>query len=415
VGNRSPAAATFGLLAVISMGGGVPACGGTPSSVGADDIPIGLLLSFSGYLAANSVNSERALTMAIEAANAAGGVEGRRLRVMARDTASHIGANVAQPVHDLFDAGAVLLIGPDTIDLATQLRPLLENDGHTFLLPSFGTASDVGFGNKPVDWFVMGPGTNRVACELMAQIITDGRKSVLAVTNAKGYNSAMAWALSNKYATPKFILPTDQPATAATVNAIVSMAPEAYLLAAFPADASALIYALAAAGMLDQPDRWYLSPTLHTPAFLATIPKGVLTGAHGVAAGTMAGASDFRMAFQARWRDEPLDDAYAFYDAGAVTALALARALLRTGAIPGGTGLSEHIRAVTHGLTKVRWNELDSGFELLRSGVEIEYLGLTGLLAFDSSGQSRTTATKWWTIDEHGFRDVVSHDDGDCR
>jgi hypothetical protein len=54
-------------------------------------------------------------------------------------------------------------------------------------------------------------------------------------------------------------------------------------------------------GALGSPSQWYLSPTLHTPALLETIPKGVLAGAHGVASGTVAGASDFRARFEERW------------------------------------------------------------------------------------------------------------------
>ena len=46
------------------------------------------MLSYTGYLAANSINSERALLMAIEAANAAGGIDQRRVEVLARDTRS---------------------------------------------------------------------------------------------------------------------------------------------------------------------------------------------------------------------------------------------------------------------------------------------------------------------------------------
>src|SRR6185436_7406667 len=56
----------------------------TPQPV--DPIKIGLLLSYSGPLAANSVNAERALLMAIDAANAAGGVGGRAIQLVARDT-----------------------------------------------------------------------------------------------------------------------------------------------------------------------------------------------------------------------------------------------------------------------------------------------------------------------------------------
>ena len=55
-----------------------------------DPISIGLMLSYTGYLAANSVNSERALLMAIETANAAGGVAGRPVALLARDTRSDV-------------------------------------------------------------------------------------------------------------------------------------------------------------------------------------------------------------------------------------------------------------------------------------------------------------------------------------
>jgi ABC-type branched-subunit amino acid transport system substrate-binding protein len=56
--------------------GGSLACEAPPE----DAIPIGLLLSYTGDPAANSINSERALRMAIEEANAAGGVAGRPVR-----------------------------------------------------------------------------------------------------------------------------------------------------------------------------------------------------------------------------------------------------------------------------------------------------------------------------------------------
>jgi branched-chain amino acid transport system substrate-binding protein len=379
-----------------------------------DPIPVGLLLSFSGYNAANSINSERALTMALEVVNASGGIEGRPLQVMARDTRSQGGTGVSEPARALFKAGAAILIGPDTIDLTTQLRPALKGDEHTILLPSFGTASDVGFGNKPKDWFVMGPGTGRVACELVAQLAADGRQSALVVYNARGYNSNLSFNLGNRFGMPKFVLPAEGSSTMATVKGIVASDAEAYILAAFPADASSLIYALAADGSLGDPARWYLSPTLHNPAFLATIPKGALAGAHGVSAGTVAGAMDFRNRFAARWHDTPLDDAYPFYDAGAVAALAIERALIRQGAIPCGTGLTEHVLAVTHaGGRPIQWDELELGLALVRKGQDIEYVGLTGRLEFDASGQAPYASTKWWQIHDKGFDDIAQV--SDCR
>jgi len=161
-------------------------CGRDPSSQ--DPIRVGLMLSYTGFLAANSINSERALTMAVEAANEAGGVAGLPLEIVPKDTGS-AAANVNQPARELVDAGVALFIGPDTVDLVTQLRLSLED--RTMLLPSYATSSDIGFGYKPPSWFVMGAATGLVACELMRQLHADGRTKPLVVGNSGGYNSAI--------------------------------------------------------------------------------------------------------------------------------------------------------------------------------------------------------------------------------
>jgi branched-chain amino acid transport system substrate-binding protein len=390
--------------------GGVLACETPPPSQ--EEIPIGLLLSYTGYLAANSINSERALRMAVESVNAAGGVAGqRRVRLLARDTRSQLD-KVVSATEALIDAGAVMFIGPDTTDLVTQLSTHLED--RTVILPSLETSSDVEW--QEGNWFVMGASTGRVACELVSQLRADGRQKPILLVNPTGQNNALSWDLGLTYGMPKVILPSNEIATQDSVRALTRelVGADAYVLAAFPASASSLIYALAAAGELRDPRSWYLSPTLHTPAFLESIPKGVLQGARGVASGTVSGAADFRAAFQKRWQDTPLDDAYPFFDAGAIVALALERAFLKEGAIPTGSGLADHIRAVTRaGGTPVQWDHLEMGLDLLRRGQEIEYFGLSGLIQFDSRGQTRTASTRWWTIDGGAFTDIPH--EGNCR
>jgi ABC-type branched-subunit amino acid transport system substrate-binding protein len=384
------------------MLGASSACEDHPAS--GDPIHVGLLLSYTGDLASNSINSERALVMAIEAANAAGGVEDRPLKVLARDTRSDP-AKVTGPASELLEAGAALLIGPDFSDFLTQLRPLLRE--RTVLLPSYATASDIEY--KPASWFVMGPSLARVACELMGQTRSDSRRKAIHIVSPGSYNGSLSFMLSNQFDVPKYVLSTEQASSATALNELtrVMVDADAFLLVTQPDTASTLVYALAATGWLGDPKRWYLSPTLHTPAFLESIPKGTLEGARGVAPGTIAGAAEFRSTFTTRWHEAPLHDAYAFYDAGAIAALAIQRALRNGGAIPEGTGLSPHLVAVTKaGGTPVNWNEIGRGFELLRAGQEIEYVGLTGQLQFDNVGKTRTTTTKWWTIGEEGFLDV---------
>jgi branched-chain amino acid transport system substrate-binding protein len=395
---RSQARVVLALIAALGCGGSEPQ---------PETIPIGLLLSYTGYLSADSINSERALLMAIGAGNEAGGIGGRSIEVIARDTRSDVRgvSDIAGPARELLESGVAVLIGPDTIDQAVTLRStLLES---TVILPSFAATT---LGAKPPSWFVIGAPTRRFACELQAQLQADGRRNPLLIMNEKEFPSALGYVITNIYGIPKYVLDSDEPPTDITLQPILASSADAFVLAALPASAASLVYALSAVGKLEDPRRWYLAPSLHTPAFLSSIPRGLLEGARGVAQGTAAaGAADFRAAFEARWRDVPLDNAYAFYDAGAVVVLALQRAFSRDGAIPTGTGLTSHILAVTDPAgMPVQWNELPRGLELLQQGHEVRYDGLVGSVVFDSTGQTPAALTTWWTIGPDGFVDMPS-------
>jgi ABC-type branched-subunit amino acid transport system substrate-binding protein len=398
-----------GLIALVVPVLALVGCG---SSAPDRPVTVGLLLSYSGNLAANSINSERGLSMAIEAANRAGGISGRPVAVLARDSGSDP-SKVTPPARQLVEAGAAILIGPDTPDLAVELKALLAE--RTLIMPSFATSSNFA---KPHSWFVMGAPAVRLACELHAQLAADGRRNPLLIVAPTGYNSLLGWELTRAYGIPALVLPSDESTNEMSVPHIVAAMADAYLLATMPASASSLLFAMAAVGELQDPSRWYLSPTLHTPALLETIPRGLLQGARGVAAGTAAGAHDFRSAFAARWQDQPLDDAYAFYDAAAVAILALQRAVVQEGEIPGGAGLDRHIIAVTHAAgMPVKWNELELGLQALQAGEEVGYVGLSGgPLEFDLSGQTREASTSWWTVGPEGFGPLPKTGTmGDCR
>jgi branched-chain amino acid transport system substrate-binding protein len=390
------------LLALGALLEGTSACEAPP---GIAAVRIGLLLSYTGTMASSSVNSERALQMAIEAVNGAGGIGDLPLRLLARDTRSDP-RTVTGPARELMDADVAALIGPDNTDLLSQLRASIGQP--TLILPSLATASDIDV--KPNNWFVMGAGLGEFVCQLQTQVKADGRSSPLVLSSPSPYNSGLTWTLVNN-GVSKFVLPSDGLASGTDLQPLIGAlhGADSYILAASPTAASRLIYGLTAVGELADPTRWYLSPTLHTPVFLESIPRGAFEGARGVAPGTVAGAADFRAAFATRWQDVPLDDAYSFYDAGAIAALAVQRALTRTGAVPHAEDLSlaEHIVAVTRpGGEPVSWSELGRGLRLLREGSEVEYFGVTGQVTFDDMGLSRKASTRWWKIADQSFVDV---------
>jgi ABC-type branched-subunit amino acid transport system substrate-binding protein len=387
-------------LAVLAALGAFPAesCGGGSESA-ATPIGVGLLLSFTGPLAAISNNSERALRMAIDAGNAAGGVSSHPLRVISRDTGSDP-SKVLAPATELANAGVAVVVGPDTDDLVIAARRVLAD--RTVILPSFATSGAINY--KPASWFVIGVPAGRVICELAAQTAADHRTSPLVIYEPTGYSTGIAWTLTNQYGFTKTILPTTAVPSPEETASVTGASADSYVLAAVPTSAVSLIYALLAQGRLTDPTLWYLSPSLHNPVFLQLIPQGSMTGAHGVSQGTTPDGPPFRDAFVARWHEEPLDDAYPFYDAGALTALSLQRALARQGAVPTGLGLSEHLIAVTRpGGTPIHWNELGRGLEVLRQGQEVTYQGLSGQLEFNALGATPGASTQWWVIGPDGF------------
>ena len=207
-----------------------------------------------------------------------------------------------------------MFIGPDTTDVAVQLRSLL--DQQAMIMPSYTTAHSpvpqaqlvVRDGRRaPPGWPASWPLSWRA----------DGRKAPVVLADPSAYNNLVAWELVRRYGMTQLVLP-DQSSSNSTVQPIAAVPADAFVLLAQPPAASSLVYSMAALGALKKELGWYLSPTLHTPALLATIPKGALAGARGVAPGTVAGAEAFRDAFEARWQDQPLDDAYSFFDATAV-------------------------------------------------------------------------------------------------
>jgi len=366
-----------------------------------DALPIGLLLSYSGDLAASSINSERAFLMAVQAANLAGGVAGRPITVLARDTGSDP-AKVTQPALELVAAQAAVIVGPDMPDLAVALR--IGFSQRTLILPSFTTSSN---DHKPHGWFVMGAGPSTVACELFAQVAGSGAKKPLLLSGTNAYDSDLAFALTGQYGVPEIFLPGEVPSNNKTVQPILDFQADAYILTTAPPAASSLFYTLAALDQLGDPNRWFLSPSLHTPALLENVPRGLLEGARGVSAVQTDISGGFQDSFNRRWQDRPLDNAYPFYDAGAVAVLALQRAVSRTGLLPEGSGLGPHIVAVTNpGGVQVGWDQIGTGLQHLRAGQEVEYIGLTGPLRYDSSGRTTSASTHWWTIRGHTFEPI---------
>ena len=263
--------------------------------------------------------------MAVEAVNAAGGVGGRPLRVLARDTRSNP-TKVAMPGPELVDAGAVMFIGPDTTDLVDPadarfwaIAPSSCPAPPPPRTSSGGRPPGSSWGRARAGW----PASWWPSCA------PTGAKPAAAGEPDRPEHRPVLGPGPAPTGCPRWCCPTDQPTTIDSVRphhpSLVGA--DAYVLAAFPTSASSLVYALAAHRRAARTRAaGTCRPPCTPPPSWTRFPRGLCDGARGVAPGTVTGAADFRARFAATLAGRPLDDAYPFYDAGAIAALALARA-----------------------------------------------------------------------------------------
>jgi branched-chain amino acid transport system substrate-binding protein len=372
-----------------------------------DAIKVGLLLPYTGSSAATSTNFEHAVLFARDQINAGGGVKGRRVEVVEADTHSDPG-RASESVDALIAAGVVVVIGPESAEIAAWIKPTLDARDVVFLSPLVGAPDD-----DQVDcttpWFRLAPSARALGEALAKQARAD-QVSSAALFHAEGaYDQALATAFANRFVslggaiTVDQILKSDAQSYADIPTAQLA-ASEAQVLSATPRPAALLVNELP---FLDEgKTRWYLSPLLKTELLLENVAPQALEGATGVTPKIFDTSTTFPAAFARRWSgDRPLDGAYFYYDAMALLAFGLERAELVDGEIR-----APQLRAGIAASTGNRgeagaWNQIDVSLERLRSGVDMNYSGLTGPILLQDCGDRRSGESSRWSVHDGQIQD----------
>lgn len=130
---RSAAVALTASLTLAACGGG-----SEDSQSTADDFTIGLIASQSGVFSAFGAPMENGAELAAEEINAAGGIDGRKIRVVTVDDKSDATTAAAQARRLLQDDDVDLLIGTVGSDATLAVLPLVNRAETTFIYPVTG-------------------------------------------------------------------------------------------------------------------------------------------------------------------------------------------------------------------------------------------------------------------------------------
>jgi ABC-type branched-subunit amino acid transport system substrate-binding protein len=381
------------------------ACAPTPAS-DPTALRVGLLLPFTGASAATSYNFERAVLYARDEINAGGGVEGRRLEVISADTHSDPG-RCRESVAELVAKDVRVVIGPESAEIAADIKPMLDAAGIVLLSPLVGAADDT-MVDCAVPWFRLAPSSRALGEALAKQAFADGIQAAVLFHSEGAYDVALAQAFSNRFGTlggtivANDLMPSTAESYAGSIPSDALAKADSIMLSTTPRSAALLVNELR---FVDPgKSRWYLSPLLKTDLLVENVAPGALEGAKGVTPKIFDGAPDFPAAFSARWDgDAPLDGAYFFYDAMALVAFGLERAALADPAL-GARAVRVGMFASTGNRGEAgSWNEMADSIDRLHAGLDMNYSGLTGPILLETCGDRRTGASSTWTISGDGI------------
>lgn len=385
------------------------ACGCSASNDDGDEqggIVIGLLLPFTGSASATASNLERAALYAADRINAGGGIDGAKVRVVSRDTHSEVGRGLAA-AEELADAGAVAVIGPESAEIAEEMRPLLAEKQVLFLSPLVGAAAEP---SRTCDtpWFRLAPSAKSLGQALAKQARAQQVERVAVLYSTAPYDRALGGSAADRFATlgGEVALELELDPEAQSYAEVISKANRAgvtdVILAASPRAGAILINEFEA--LSSKRPRWFLSPLLKTDLLVQNVAPQALDGAFGVAPKIYEHGEEFPRAFSKRWQgDEPLEGAYFYYDAMALLAMALAKSTHTDGALDLSRAMLDAAGPPGEG---VKWDALENGLHQVARGRDLYYTGLTGPLSLQTCGSRSTGITSDWTVEQGRIVDL---------
>jgi ABC-type branched-subunit amino acid transport system substrate-binding protein len=369
-------------------------------------IVVGLLLPFTGSASATASNLERATLYAADRINAGGGIDGTKVRVVSRDTHSEVGRGLAA-AEELAEAGAVAVIGPESAEIAEQMRPLLAKEQVLFLSPLVGAAAEP---SRTCDtpWFRLAPSAKSLGQALAKQARAQQVERVAVLYSTAPYDRALGGSAADRFATlgGEVALELELNPQAQSYAEVISKAMRAgvtdVILAASPRAGAILVNEFDA--LSSKRPRWFLSPLLKTELLVQNVAPQALDGAFGVAPKIYEHGDEFPRAFSERWQgDEPLEGAYFYYDAMALLAMALAKSMHSEGAIDLSTAMLDAAGPPGEG---VKWDALENGLDQVARGRDLYYTGLTGPLSLQTCGSRSTGITSDWSVERGEIVDL---------
>jgi ABC-type branched-subunit amino acid transport system substrate-binding protein len=358
--------------------------------------------------------------MAVDEVNAAGGVGGKKLKLVSADTKSDTDTALAEAKKLIAD-GVVVIIGPANSGESLKLVENLGSEGTPVIAPSATspalTAADTGniFWRTAISDAAQG----KLAGEYVYNKLGKKTVGVLYVDNTYGAGlnekfkarfEELAGAGSVKAEVKYPKLTDEELATkdfSTEVTDLIADKPELLFLVTYPKDGAKITAAIKAALTAGYSPELFGCDANKSSDFFTNAEPTLITGMKGTAPGLADNDADyaaFVAAYKAKNTTDPETYSENTYDATSLAIYAMAKG--------GVTGTTEEIRkgimANLKGVSTspgdaVKLNDWANGLKLIKDGKDIDYKGPSGPIEWDDNGDvTEASYIIWEVVDEGG-------------
>jgi len=374
----------------------------------AETVKIGMLTALTGALAPFGPPIQHGADLAVEQINKAGGVMGRELVLVVRDsgTAAAIGRDAAAKLVEIDGVPAIIgalgssvTIASSSVTIPNQVVQI--SPASTSVAISHLEDNDFVF-RTTINDAVQGPAQAELAVDLGYKTV-----SVIYANNAYGKGLALAFtgAFGLKGGKVLAMVPYEEakPSYRSEVEQVIGGNPDAINVIAYPVDGNKqLVIAIE----LGYEGAFLFCDGMKGEAVAAGPASKFIEGSFGTAAGSLITPvlEQFTADFNERFEPSAVPYNREAYDAAVLIALAM----WRTGPVffeltraEQGAAIRDNLRSVANPPgEEVAYGELEKAFDLLTEGKEIDYQGVSGPILFDENGDVNAGAIEIWVIRE---------------
>ncbi|HEX32450.1 MAG TPA: amino acid ABC transporter substrate-binding protein [Candidatus Acetothermia bacterium] len=364
-----------------------------------DTIKIGSLMSLTGALAPYGPAIVDGAKLAVEQINAAGGVLGKKLELVIRDTATSpdVGRDAASKLVQLDHVQAIIgaLSSGVTIAASSVTIPaevVLISPASTS--PAIPALDD----NDYVFRTVVSDAVQGVVMGRLAVMLNYNKVSVIYVNNA--YGKGLADVFKETFESLGGAVPASVPyeENKASYRGEVEKAtadnPDAIFMVSYPVDGNKQIVEAVEAGYQGKflfSDGMKGEGVAPGPACASADNPGPIEGAYGTVASSGFRSDQLDADYSAEFGASAIPYYAQAYDAAMLIALAMERA-----GDTSGEAIRDNLRAVANGPgEKVYYGEWAKAVALLKAGKDINYEGVSGVVDFKDTGDVAGGITIW--------------------